>query len=71
MGGGSYSQDVAQNFHADTSAFAFDSHVPTAEAAARRTVHQALNPFGKTREVNDQTPIVVALDVTTAATTPR
>ena len=64
MGGGSYSQDVAQNFRANTSAFAFDSHVPTAEAAARRTVHQALNPFGKTREVNNETPIVVALDVT-------
>jgi hypothetical protein len=65
MGGGFYSQDVAQTFRANTSnAFAFDSHQPSAGAVARRTVHQALNPFGKAREVNNETPIVVALDVT-------
>lgn len=65
MGGGIYSQDVAQTFRStQTEAFAFDSHQPAAAAAARRTVHEALNPFGKTREVNNETPIVVALDVT-------
>src|SRR5262245_36052898 len=65
MGGGIYSQDVAQDFRANqTDAFAFQSHQPAAGAAVRRTVHTALNPLGKTREVNNETPIVVALDVT-------
>src|SRR6476469_2542469 len=65
MGGGSYSQDVAQTFRSTaTEAFAFDAHAPGAGAATQRTVHAALNPFGKKREVNNETPIVVALDVT-------
>src|SRR4051812_40247445 len=65
MGGGFYSQDVAQDYRSSrTDAFAFESHQPAAAAATRRTVHAALNPYGKTREVNNETPIVVALDVT-------
>ncbi len=65
MGGGSYSQDVATTFRSTTTdAFAFQAHQPGAGEATRRTVHQALNPFGKKREVNNETPIVVALDVT-------
>jgi len=49
MGGGVYSQDVAQDFRSNqTDAFAYQSNQPA--AAARRTVHTALNPFGKTRE---------------------
>src|SRR3954462_10939369 len=65
MGGGSYSQDVAQTFRSTTTdAFAVQAHAPGAGEAVRRTVHQALNPFGKKREVNNETPIVVALDVT-------
>src|SRR4051812_11822998 len=61
MGGGIYSQDVAQDFRS-TRGDAFATPPPT--EVARRTVHQALNPLGKTREVNNETPIVVALDVT-------
>ncbi|MEP7125600.1 MAG: hypothetical protein ABJE95_32005 [Byssovorax sp.] len=66
MGGGSYSQDVAQTFRSSTEgdAFAVRAHQPGAGEATRRTVHPALNPFGKKREVNNETPIVVALDVT-------
>ena len=65
MGGGSYSQDVATTFRSTTTdAFAFEAHQPGAGEATRRTVHAALNPFGKKREVNNETPIVVALDVT-------
>jgi len=65
MGGGVYSQDVAQTFRSTaTEAFAFEAHQPGAGVAKPRTVHAALNPFGKKREVNNETPIVVALDVT-------
>jgi hypothetical protein len=62
MGGGIYSQDVAQEARsANREAF---SYTPPQAAAAPRSVHPALNPFGKRREVNNETPIVVALDVT-------
>src|SRR3954468_9211039 len=58
MGGGSYSLDIAQtNRSAHNTAFA-------APAPAARETHAALNPYGKRREVNNVTPIVVALDVT-------
>lgn len=63
MGGGTYSQDVAQDFRSNNTT-AFRAPVTSAEAPARRTVHPALDPNGKTREVNNETPIVVALDVT-------
>lgn len=58
MGGGRYSIDIARSNRSGNNA-AFQH--PTARA---REVHAALNPFGKTREVNNVTPIVVALDVT-------
>nr|HEX4319135.1 hypothetical protein [Kofleriaceae bacterium] len=59
MGGGQYSLDIAQSFRSQNpNAFA---QTPAAQA---REVHAALNPYGKRREVNNVTPIVVALDVT-------
>jgi uncharacterized protein YfaP (DUF2135 family) len=58
MGGGRYSIDIARSNRSGNNA-AFQH--PTTQA---REVHAALNPFGKKREVNNVTPIVVALDVT-------
>ena len=59
MGGGQYSLDIARSFRSQNpNAFA------QTPAAAAREVHAALNPYGKRREVNNVTPIVVALDVT-------
>ncbi|MFO0548682.1 MAG: hypothetical protein U0271_09855 [Polyangiaceae bacterium] len=64
MGGGIYSQDVATDYRAThPSAFA-SATVHGPGEPARRTLHLALDPFGKRREVNNETPIVVALDVT-------
>jgi hypothetical protein len=60
MGGGSYSVDIGRSARSSNSN-AFRSTAPT---PAAREVHPALNPFGKTREVNNVTPIIVALDVT-------
>ncbi|MEO9182413.1 MAG: hypothetical protein ABI467_02935, partial [Kofleriaceae bacterium] len=59
MGGGRYSLDIAHRTRANNNS-AFQSSA----APAVREVHAALNPFGKTREVNNVTPIIVALDVT-------
>lgn len=60
MGGGRYSLDIAEEYRSGSNA-AFQapagSQTPTGP-------HPALNPFGKRREVNNLTPIVVALDVT-------
>ena len=66
MGGGTYSQDVARTSRSSGGdAFAYSAYQTTDDSgAARRAVHPALNPLGKTREVNNETPIVVALDVT-------
>jgi hypothetical protein len=61
MGGGIYSQDVAQEARS-VRRESFSYSQPAQEV--RRTVHPALNPYGKAREVNNETPIVVALDVT-------
>jgi len=62
MGGGHYSLDIARDFRStERGAFAFDA---PSQPIARAGVHPALNPFGKRREVNNETPIVVALDVT-------
>ena len=59
MGGGQYSLDIARSFRSQNpNAFAQPA------SAAAREVHAALNPYGKRREVNNVTPIVVALDVT-------
>ncbi len=59
MGGGRYSLDIAQEYRSGNNA-AFQAPA----AAAPTTVHPALNPYGKRREVNNVTPIVIALDVT-------
>ena len=66
MGGGIYSQDVALNARStQADAFAYSAYQQTDDSGARlRAVHPALSPFGKRREVNNATPIVVALDVT-------
>jgi uncharacterized protein YfaP (DUF2135 family) len=58
MGGGRYSLEIAREHRSSNNA-AFQK-----PAVALREVHEALNPFGKRREVNNVTPIVVALDVT-------
>jgi len=59
MGGGNYSQNIAQRQRSSNQA-AFQQPA----ASTTGTLHDALNPFGKRREVNNVTPIVVALDVT-------
>jgi hypothetical protein len=66
MGGGTYSQDVANNARSTQGdAFAYSAYrVADDSGSQRRAVHPALNPFGKKREVNNVTPVVVALDVT-------
>ena len=64
MGGGNYSQDVARGARsAENEAFRAYS-VQDSSGSTRRAVHPALDPFKKAREVNNATPIVVALDVT-------
>ena len=60
MGGGRYSLDIARHNRSTNSA-AFQA---PAGAAIKADVHPLLNPLGKRREVNNVTPIVVALDVT-------
>lgn len=59
MGGGRYSLDIAEEYRSNESS-AFRSPAPP----VRTEVHPALSPYGKQREVNNVTPIVVALDVT-------
>src|ERR1041384_1297959 len=59
MGGGSYSLKIARESRSAPYA-AFQQPA----AAQSGTLHDALNPFGKKREVNNVTPIIVALDVT-------
>ncbi len=60
MGGGRYSLDIAEEYRSGDNA-AFQA---PAGAATPTGPHPALNPYGKRREVNNLTPIVVALDVT-------
>jgi hypothetical protein len=62
MGGGYYSLDIAYS-NRSSGAFAFDAG-QGGTAGQRTGVHPALNPLGKVREVNNETPIIVALDVT-------
>ncbi|MFO0748020.1 MAG: hypothetical protein U1F43_20525 [Myxococcota bacterium] len=65
MGGGQYSLDIAQQLRSSSregGAFSFDAYAAGGQAGGR--VHALLDPFGKVREVNNETPIVVALDVT-------
>src|SRR5262249_35361180 len=66
MGGGIYSQDVATEARSSQrDAFSYSAYtVADSSGGQRRSVHPPLNPYKKTREVNNETPIVVALDVT-------
>lgn len=70
MGGGYYDEDVAKRTrtHAGSTEAAFQQSAyiaPAApEAAPERQIHPELNPFGKMRECNNETPIVIAMDVT-------
>lgn len=64
MGGGFYDGDVAERARSSREdAFTFGG-VPSGTDAARREVHPELNPLGKIRECMNETPIVVAFDVT-------
>ena len=60
MGGGRYSLDIARSYRSENNA-AFQA---PSGAQVHAGVHPALNPYGKRREVNNVTPVVVALDVT-------
>ncbi|MBL8021750.1 MAG: hypothetical protein JNM27_18905 [Leptospirales bacterium] len=66
MGGGYYSQDIAREARSSGGdVFGFQAYgVNAGTAASRREVHPILNIRGKTRECKNETPIVVALDVT-------
>jgi hypothetical protein len=65
MGGGSYDQDVAHRTRANTSdAFSQNAYIAPEAAVPERSVHPTLDPRGKMRECNNETPIVVAMDVT-------
>jgi hypothetical protein len=66
MGGGIYSQDVAMDARSsETDAFSYSAYRTTdASGVQQRAVHPALSPYDTRREVNNDTPIVVALDVT-------
>ena len=59
-------QDVAREARSSQSdAFAYSAYrVTDSSGSQRRAVHPALSPQGTVREVNNPTPIVVALDVT-------
>ena len=66
MGGGFYSQDVAtERRSTQQDAFSYSAYTVTdTSGSARRQVHPAISPYKTRREVNNETPIVVALDVT-------
>ena len=65
MGGGFYDEDVALDARANQrDVFTYRGYGSAAEASARRGVHPELNPHGKIRECKNDTPIVVAMDVT-------
>jgi hypothetical protein len=59
MGGGQYSLDIARSYRASSNA-SFEAPA----SSAPTSIHPALDPYGKAREVNNVTPVVVALDVT-------
>jgi len=66
MGGGRYSLDIARALRSsdrEGGAFQFDAYAPGAPGV-RMGPDPVLDPLGKVREVNNETPIVVALDVT-------
>ncbi len=62
MGGGFYSQDVARQARSSNrGAFAYAGYMPE---SAQRRLNPKLDASGKVRECMNDTPIVVALDVT-------
>ena len=65
MGGGFYDEDIALDARANQrDVFTYRGYGSAAEASARRGVHPQLDPNGKIRECKNDTPIVVAMDVT-------
>ena len=67
MGGGRYDGDVARRARStNQDAFSYQGYTgDTATAPTSRGVHERLDIYGpKFREVNNETPIVVAMDVT-------
>src|SRR5438552_428742 len=65
MGGGSYDEDVAtQARSTNEDVFNYRGYVSADAAVAQRAVHPELDPYGKLRECMNETPIVVAMDVT-------
>ena len=66
MGGGSYSADVARlSRSSNQDVFSYQGYGTDAQRATeRRDVHPVLNIKGKIRECVNETPIVVALDIT-------
>ena len=64
MGGGFYSQDVAREARSSNrGAFSYSGYTEGA-TKGRRSIDPAVNASGKIRECMNDTPIVVALDVT-------
>ncbi|MGK0289257.1 MAG: hypothetical protein ACI86H_000691 [bacterium] len=66
MGGGYYDYDIAADARSSNQdAFTYSGYGTDAESSVNREeVHELLNPHGASRECVNQTPIVVALDVT-------
>ena len=65
MGGGNYDEDVAiEARSSNRDVFTYRGYGSAGESAARRGVHPSLEPHGKIRECMNETPIVVAMDVT-------
>ncbi|HMU39789.1 MAG TPA: hypothetical protein PKE31_12345 [Pseudomonadota bacterium] len=65
MGGGHYDEDIALEARSSNrDVFTYRGYGSAQEATAHRGVHPILNPFGKIRECMNETPIVVAMDVT-------
>jgi hypothetical protein len=66
MGGGNYDGDVATRARSSKrDVFTYQGHTTTAaQASQARSVHPELDPNGKMRECLNETPIVVAMDVT-------
>ncbi len=67
MGGGRYDGDVAQQARStNQDAFVYSGYAadPGSSKSAEQEVHAILDPYGQIRECMNETPIVVALDVT-------
>ncbi|HNF97164.1 MAG TPA: hypothetical protein PK493_07700 [Pseudomonadota bacterium] len=65
MGGGNYDEDIAiEARSSNRDVFTYRGYGSSGESAARRGVHPILEPHGKIRECMNETPIVVAMDVT-------